>query len=290
MSFENLIGNPKNKELLETAIKNNNLVHSYLFVGEEGIGKDLFAKQFAQMILCEHPEGQVPCGRCKSCMEFLGGSHPDFMIVEPEDGKTIKIEQVRFLQEKIAEKPVTSKKKVYILSQSETMTREAANSLLKTLEQPPEYAVIILTTSNESKLLTTIKSRCMKIYFLPISEAEILQYVKVHGLENNITENMIKQCSGSIGKLLKMSEEKEQYFQVENLIENIKNTDITQIWKQADVLYNAKENIIDLLEYMTIVFFEQLKRTNQICYSNRNYNNRANKEKNFSKYELRYVN
>ena len=290
MSFENLIGNPKNKELLETAIKNNNLVHSYLFVGEEGIGKDLFAKQFAQMILCEHPEDQVPCGRCKSCMEFLGGSHPDFMIVEPEDGKTIKIEQVRFLQEKIAEKPVTSKKKVYILSQSETMTREAANSLLKTLEEPPEYAVIILTTPNESKLLTTIKSRCMKIYFLPISEAEILQYVKVHGLENNITENMIKQCSGSIGKLLKMSEEKEQYFQVENLIENIKNTDITQIWKQADVLYNAKENIIDLLEYMTIVFFEQLKRTNQICYSNRNYNNRANKEKNFSKYELRYVN
>ena len=283
MSFENLIGNQKNKELLETAIKNNNLVHSYLFVGQEGIGKDLFAKQFAQMILCEHPEGQLPCGSCKSCMEFFGGSHPDFMLVEPEDGKTIKIEQVRFLQEKIAEKPVTSKKKVYILSQSETMTREAANSLLKTLEEPPEYAVIILTTSNESKLLTTIKSRCMKIYFLPIPEAEIAQYLKGHGLENDITENMVKQCGGSLGRLLKMAEQKEQYFQIESLMKKIKNTDITQIWKQEEVLYQAKENIIDLLEYMTIVFYEQLKNTNQICYSNRNYINRANQKKNFSK-------
>lgn len=283
MSFENLIGNKKNKELLESTIQNNNSVHSYLFVGQEGIGKDLFAKQFAQMILCKHPEGQIPCGSCKSCMEFLGGSHPDFMFIEPEDGKTTKIEQVRFLQEKIAEKPVTSKKKVYILSQSETMTREAANSLLKTLEEPPEYTVIILTTSNESKLLTTIKSRCMKIYFLPIPESEIKQYVKAHELENDITEHMIKQCSGSLGKLLKMAEEKEQYFQLETLMKKIKNTDITQIWKQAEVLYQAKENIIDLLEYMIIIFYEQLKNTDQLCYSNRNYNNRTNKEKDFSK-------
>ena len=283
MSFENLIGNPKNKELLETTIKNNNLVHSYLFVGQEGIGKDLFAKRFAQMILCINSEGQLPCGKCKSCMEFLGESHPDFMIIEPEDGKTIKIEQVRFLQEKIAEKPVTSKKKVYILSQSETMTREAANSLLKTLEEPPEYAVIILTTSNESKLLTTIKSRCMKLYFLPIAEVEIEKYVKEHGLENDVTQNMVKQCGGSLGRLLKMAEQKEQYFQIETLMKKIKNTDITQIWKQAEVLYQAKENIIDLLEYMTIVFYEQLKSTNQISYSNRNYINRANRKKNFSK-------
>lgn len=283
MSFENLIGNQKNKELLKMAIKNNNLVHSYLFVGQEGIGKDLFAKQFAQIILCEHLTEKIPCDDCKSCIEFLGGSHPDFMFIEPEDGKNIKIEQVRFLQEKIAEKPVTSNKKVYILSQCETMTREAANSLLKTLEEPPEYAIIILTTSNESKLLTTIKSRCMKIYFLPISEAEIIQYLKKHGVEKDVTENMIKQCGGSLGRLLKMAEQKEQYFQIENLIKKIEHANITQIWNQSEVLYQAKEDIIDLLEYMSIVFYEQLKNTNQLCYSNRSYINRANQKKNFSK-------
>ena len=94
---------------------------------------------------------------------------------------------------------------------------------------------------------------------------------------------MVKQCGGSLGRLLKMAEQKEQYFQIESLMKKIKNTDITQIWKQEEVLYQAKENIIDLLEYMTIVFYEQLKNTNQICYSNRNYINRANQKKNFSK-------
>lgn len=266
MAFENLIGNEKNKELLKAAVKDHNLVHSYLFTGPEGIGKDLFAKEFAQMILCTGDE--KPCHICKSCIEFLGESHPDFMIIKPEDGKTIKIDQVRFMQEKIAEKPVTSEKKVYILSQSETMTREAANSLLKTLEEPPEYAVIILTTSNESKLLTTIKSRCIKIHFTPIPDEKILEYLKQHHLDSEITTNMIKQAGGSLGKLLKMTEEKEQYLGIENLLKQIETQTITQVWSQAEVLYQAKDNIISLLEYMVIVFDQELRKKDNLCYVN----------------------
>lgn len=266
MAFENLIGNEKNKELLKVAVKDHNLVHSYLFTGPEGIGKDLFAKEFAQMILCAGDE--KPCHICKSCIEFLGESHPDFMIIKPEDGKTIKIDQVRFMQEKIAEKPVTSEKKVYILSQSETMTREAANSLLKTLEEPPEYAVIILTTSNESKLLTTIKSRCIKIHFTPIPDEKILEYLKQHHLDSEITTNMIKQAGGSLGKLLKMTEEKEQYLGIENLLKQIETQTITQVWSQAEVLYQAKDNIISLLEYMVIVFDQELRKKDNLCYAN----------------------
>ena len=93
---------------------------------------------------------------------------------------------------------------------------------------------------------------------------------------------MIKQCGGSLGRLLKMAEQKEQYFQIENLIKKIEHANITQIWNQSEVLYQAKEDIIDLLEYMSIVFYEQLKN-NQLCYSNRSYINRANQKKNFSK-------
>ena len=218
------------------------------------------------MILCSNE--QKPCNTCKSCLEFTGGNHPDFMLIEPEDGKTIKIETIRYLQEKIAEKPITSQKKVYIISECECMTREASNSLLKTLEEPPEYAVLILITSNESKVLTTIKSRCTKIYFMPIPEEKLLQYLKVNQIDTNITENMLKQCQGSIGRLLKIQEEKEKYLQIETLVQNLAKTDITQIWKQADVLYQSKEDIIPLLEYMNIVIYQMLKKENKMCYIN----------------------
>ena len=259
MAFQNIIGNEKNKELLKKAVETKNLLHSYLFIGEEGIGKSLFATEFAQMVLCEDEE-KKPCNHCKSCIQFMGESHPDFMVIEPEEGKAVKIEQIRFLQEKIAEKPVTSSKKVYIISNAETMTRESANALLKTLEEPPEYAILILLTSNESKLLTT------KIYFEKIPEEKILAYLKEKGLETGITENMLKNSEGSIGKALKIEEEKEQYLQIEQLIQNLHKQDITQIWRQAEVLYSAKENSISLLEYMTIVFYQLLKKKNQLCY------------------------
>ena len=99
MAFENLIGNEKIKQLLQTAVKENNIVHSYLFIGENGIGKTLFATEFAQMLLCENSQNK-PCNTCKSCIEFKSLNHPDFMIIEPEDGKTIKIEQIRYLRRK----------------------------------------------------------------------------------------------------------------------------------------------------------------------------------------------
>lgn len=267
MSFDKLIGNEKIKQMLISSVQNNNVLHSYMFVGEEGIGKNLFAKEFAKMILCSSSDN-TSCNQCKSCIQFDGENHPDFMQIKPEDGKTIKIEQLRFMQEKIAEKPVTSTKKVYLISQCECMTREAANSLLKTLEEPPPYATIILTTTNESKVLITIKSRCMKLYFMPIQEQQILQYLKQSNIDTDFTENMLKQCEGSIGKALKIIDKKEKYMQIEKIIQLLEKENITQIWRNADVLYQAKEDIIDLLDYMEIVLYNLVKKHNKICYAN----------------------
>ena len=270
MAFENLIGNEKVKKILTNTVQSNNILHSYMFTGINGIGKKLFAKEFANMILCAS-DGTKPCKKCKSCLEFQGGSHPDFLQIEPEDGKTIKIEQIRYLQEKIAEKPVTSNKKVYIIDECDTMTREASNALLKTLEEPPSYATIVLITANESKLLVTIKSRCTKMAFQPLSEEELKTYLTKNELErkttdntklntaNSITANMVRQCQGSIGRLLKIQEEKEAYEQVEKIIENLEKEDITQIWRNSEILYKSKDNILDLLDYMNIVFFEKLR-------------------------------
>lgn len=145
MAYEKIIGNEKVKEMLEQTVKKDKVLHSYLFTGKEGIGKFLIAEEFAQSILCQNPQ-EALCGHCKSCLEFESGNHPDYQVIEP-DGNSIKIEQIRYSNAKILEKPVSSAKKVYIIRDSQKMTKEAQNSLLKTLEEPPEYAVIILITS-----------------------------------------------------------------------------------------------------------------------------------------------
>ena len=175
MIFENIIGNEKNKELLNQIISMNNIAHSYMFIGKESIGKMLFAKEFAKAILCINDS--KPCGKCKSCIEFESSNNPDFEIIEPV-GNSIKIEQIRELIKKVYEKPIVSNKKVYIINDSNLMTKEAQNSLLKTLEEPPEYVSIILIASNENLFLPTIKSRCTKIMFKKLTDNELKTILK----------------------------------------------------------------------------------------------------------------
>lgn len=196
MSFENIIGNKKIKsEFIET-IKNNTISHSYLFVGQEGIGKKLFAKEFAKMALCLSnansskktvPERDAKVinnvninvignDNCSSCIKFDSDNNPDFVLVEP-DGNSIKIAQIREMQENVYTKPIVSNKKVFVINDSDKMTEEAQNSLLKTLEEPPEYIIIILITANENKLLNTIKSRCLKISFNNLESNDLISYI-----------------------------------------------------------------------------------------------------------------
>ena len=128
--FNNILGNDNIKELLTNAVKNNKTSHSYMFVGTDGIGKKMIAKEFAKMILCT--DENKYCGTCKSCIEFDGENNPDFRIIEP-DGNSLKIEQIREFQNKVSEKPIISNRKVYIINDSDKMTTEAQNCLLKTL-------------------------------------------------------------------------------------------------------------------------------------------------------------
>lgn len=264
MDFCNIIGNNAIKQLLTNSIRSNNLVHSYLFVGTDGIGKSLFAKEFAKMILCL--EDNKPCDTCSSCIKFESDNHPDFMFVDSEDEKSIKIGQIRLLQENISEKPIVSAKKVYIINNSDLMTVEAQNCLLKTLEEPPEYATIILLLSNESKLLNTIKSRGTKIVFQNLTEEELLEYAKRNNIEVN--PNLLNTCNGSISKLISLKDEVELYKALDTLINDFSTKDIVDLWNEADVLYQTKEKIADLLDYLNIVFLKKLRTTKEKKYIN----------------------
>lgn len=262
MSFDNIVGNNKIKEFLNQSIDEKHVSHSYLFVGIDGIGKTLFAREFAKKILCLNGKEDS----CESCIKWDSNNHPDFLQIEPENN-TIKIEQIRNMQEEISVKPIASNKKVFLIVNSDCMTKESQNCLLKTLEEPPEYATIILTTSNESKLLNTIKSRCMKIPFQKIEESELEEYAK-NVLNLKLSKEFIKICEGSIGKLLEIEENKEIYTEINSLLDNIERYSFTTLINKAEVLYKEREKIQEILEYINVYLYNQkdMKKLNCIKY------------------------
>ena len=254
--FENILGNEKNKQILEKSIQLNKTSHSYIFWGIEGIGKKLIAKEFAKNILCID---QKENSNCKSCIEFDSSNNPDFQLIEPNEGK-VKIEQIREMQKKVSEKPIISNKKVYIIDNADTMTTEAQNCLLKTLEEPPEYITIILICSNEDNLLTTIKSRCTRMQFEAIEIEKIKKYIKQNYPEEEISENIINLSQGSIGKVLKLNENKNIYENIEKIFLNMQNKDLIEIVQMAEEIYKAKEEINSILDYMNVILLKLSKQ------------------------------
>jgi DNA polymerase-3 subunit delta' len=254
LEFKDIIGNYDVKEYLVKSIKNKNILHSYLFLGTEGIGKLAMAKQFAKKVLClNHTEDEI-C-TCKSCTCFNGKNHPDYYIIN-EAGESIKIDTIREITEKAFEKPILSDKKVYIINDFEKMTKEAQNCLLKTLEEPPEFVVIVIISSNENIILNTIKSRCMTIKFHNIEDKELLEYAKSQLGYENISENLLKSFDGSIGKAIKLKDNKENYDKIENLVLNLSNKDLVDIMLEGRILYD-KENIQDILDYIIVCLYSK---------------------------------
>lgn len=255
--FENILGNDKIKKELIGSINNGKYSHSYLFLGISGIGKKMIAKEFAKMILCDGEEKY--CNKCKSCIEFDSGNNPDFAEINP-DGNNVKIEQIRELQRKIVEPPIISNKKVYIIDEADSMTKEAQNCLLKTLEEPPEFAVIILIGSNESNFLSTIKSRCTIIKFNSIPSEQVKNYIEKKYDIHPISENIILASEGSIGKAEILKDKQELYNAIDNILANIEKMDLIDTLKNADIIYKSQEDKIDILEYINIILFRKSRQ------------------------------
>lgn len=254
--FEKIIGNEKNKNLLQKAVNENKASHSYLFIGIEGIGKQMIAKEFAKMLLCLNDNKY--CNNCKSCIEFDSNNNPDFLYIEP-DGNSLKIEQIRYLQKKIQEKPIVSERKVYIINDADKMTVEAQNALLKTLEEPPEYGTIILIGANENAFLSTIKSRCMIMHFSPIEDQEIKEFMEHNYNMKDINQNILNMFQGSIGKAILLKDKYKDYQQIEKVIQMLESADIIEIINNSEFIYKSKDEIYDILEYINTILLNLAK-------------------------------
>ena len=242
--FNNILGNDKIKESLVSSVKNNKISHSYLFIGIEGIGKKMIAKEFAKMLLCT--DINKGCNKCKSCIEFETNNNPDFKIIEP-DGNSLKIEQIREFQAKVYEKPIISTRKVYIIDDSDKMTIEA----------------IILIGSNENSFLSTIKSRCMILHFEKLSNEIIKNYLQENYKTNIDSKIMLEAFQGSIGKAIQLKEKQGDYKKIEDIIYSLENKDKIDILNMSEILYKAKDEKFEILDYINIILINLAKKSNK---------------------------
>ncbi len=174
MTFNHIIGQERAVNLLENALRENRLAHTLLFSGPEGTGKKLCAVTLAGELNCPEAEpGAGACGKCASCRQISGYTHPDVKVIVPEGkAEEIRIDKIRELRRELHLKPVKGKYKIFIINDSEKLNEESSNALLKVLEEPPENSVIILLSSDPSYLLPTIVSRCRIVKFRRLSAVE----------------------------------------------------------------------------------------------------------------------
>lgn len=186
-SFGSLAGQHKVKNLLGRSLGSGRMPHAYLFRGPDGVGKKRAALLTAARINCAEPDGSSGCGTCSSCRKLRSGNHPDVVIVAPENG-SIKIDRVRELCRSLSYPPYESSMRVVIIEDIHAMTTEAANSLLKTLEEPPVNNLLILTAESSRQLLPTIVSRCQTLTFYGLSVEECAAVINQKSPELDLEE------------------------------------------------------------------------------------------------------
>ena len=175
--FQNIIGQEQIKAHLQGVLQTGKISHAYIINGEKSSGKEFIARIFAMTLQCEKG-GVEPCNECHSCKQALSKNQPDIIYVSHEKPNTIGVDDIRLqVNNDVAIKPYSSRYKVYIINEAEKMTPQAQNAILKTLEEPPEYAVIILLVSNVNTLLPTILSRCVLLNMKPVRDSQMKNYL-----------------------------------------------------------------------------------------------------------------
>ena len=239
MYFEKIRGQRFAKKYLSNSIKSNMISHAYMFEGPSGVGKNTMARDLATTLLE---------------MENLFNS-PDYIEITP-DGNSIKIAQIRKLQSDILVKPYKSYK-IYVIDEAQKMTVEAQNALLKTLEEPPKYAIIILITNNKESLLDTIKSRCEIIKFTPIPLVEVADYLTQTGVDKNRASLLANFSRGSMQKAIELSESEDFHImrdQVQKYVETFLTGSMLDIMDIQSSIEKYKDNITNVLDLLVNYF------------------------------------
>jgi len=210
MAFKDILGNSRVKRILIKGLQKNKIPNSLLFWGPEGVGKREMALVLAKTLNCQQRKDDA-CENCVSCRAINAGNFPDVLEIQIQpEGNVLKIEQMRILRNMAYLKPMMGKKRVFIIAEAEKMTEEAANSLLKILEEPPLFSYIVLMTHNPFLLISTIKSRCQILNFLPISKEDIENVLVDKGYEKGKARLVSLLVHGNLRQALSLEWEEVQ--------------------------------------------------------------------------------
>ena len=252
MAFKDILGHEKPIRLLQQAIKTDKVVHSYLFLGNEGIGKKQVALQFSKALNClggGNETGEA-CDHCIACKKVDGGQHPDVLLLEPEN-HTLKVEQVRQMQRDLAYRPYEGRRRVCIIAAADRMAPNMSNTLLKTLEEPPLHTVIILLANNSRLLLPTILSRCQAVRFNPLPVSLVAQWlVKEKGVNTDEAHLLASLSEGSPGRALALQEEMGEIPRVDLLKGwlGARSLSLEAMEQWAESLPSDRERLVSVLE------------------------------------------
>ncbi len=258
--MKNFIGNQHIIDLFKK-LKREDLNHAYLFSGKKGVGKFTFVKNLVKSLQCQNRETLNPCDSCASCKQIENNCHVNTIILE--NPEKISIKQIREIQKKINLKSKDDQLKFCIIDNAEQLTIEAANSLLKTLEEPPTNSIFILITQTQENLPSTIISRCQKIKFKPVPKKEMEEKITETFPEKEINSEMINHADGAPGKLITLltnQEIKDDRQQQNDLLNNFINSSIAQRFQINNQLSKKSwHEIKDILELWLSIINSKLR-------------------------------
>lgn len=254
--FQDILGQEGIKEHLRNAIDTKKVSHAYIMTGEEGMGRKSLAHAFALTLLCEKG-GSEPCMRCHACKQVLSDSHPDLIHVTHEKPGSIGVDDIREqIQDTILVRPYSSYYKIYIVDEAEKMTVQAQNALLKTIEEPPSYAVIILLTTNQDIFLPTILSRCVQLNLKPLRDSVVKEYlIGKLGVTEHQAAVYAAFARGNMGRAIHLADSEEfqdLYRKMLFLMVNLKDMDVSELLDYIKVLVEENMDIYECLDFMQL--------------------------------------
>jgi len=274
--FSTIIGHEQIIEHLQNAIRLNKISHAYILDGEDGAGKNLLASAFVQTLQCEKG-GVEPCGQCRSCKQAESGNQPDIIRVTHDKAGSIGAQEIQEqLCNDIQIRPYSSPYKIYIVDEAEKMTVQAQNALLKTIEEPPTYGIILLLTTNSDGFLPTILSRCVTLKLRPVKDELVRKYLMEELCVPDCQADIcVAFARGNVGKAKRLAQS-EQFGELKDhalhIVRHIGEMEIHEVIEAIRKVADYKADIYDYLDllvlwYRDILLFKAARQVDMLVFS-----------------------